>query len=166
MRTHVLDTSCFVPLPRARVFEFFSDAFNLEAITPAFLRFHVATPAPIAMRPGLLIDYRLRLRGLPMRWRSEITAFDPPVRFVDEQRRGPYRLWHHEHLFEDAPARADRPAGTLVRDVVTYAHHGGPLVHRLLVRPELEKIFAYRQRRIAELLGAPNGGAPGMLSGC
>lgn len=166
-RTNLLETLVYVPCPRAQVFEFFADAFNLEAITPAFLRFHVVTPAPIVMRAGLVIDYRLRLRGVPIRWRSEITSYQPPVRFVDEQRRGPYRVWHHEHIFEDVPPGPGQPAGTLVRDVVHYAHLGGPLVHRLLVRPDLERIFAYRQHRILELLsGTPGAGAPGMLSAC
>jgi ligand-binding SRPBCC domain-containing protein len=169
-RAHVLETSVFVPVPRERVFAFFADAFNLEAITPALLRFHVLTPAPIEMRPGVVIDYRLRLRGVPMRWRSEISAYDPPARFVDEQRRGPYRVWHHEHTFEEVPAREGRPAGTLVKDRVTYEHIGGALVHRLFVRPDLERIFAYRQRRIVELLTDARSASPavagGMLSAC
>lgn len=149
---HVLETSLFLPVPRERVFAFFADAHNLEAITPRFLRFHVETPRPIEMRRGVMIDYRLRLHGVPLRWRSEITVYDPPVRFVDEQRRGPYHIWRHEHVFEESPAMFDRPAGTIVRDCITYAHFGGSLIHRLFVRPNLEKIFAYRQDRIRELL--------------
>src|SRR5689334_12921588 len=117
-RKHTFEASLFLPLPRERVFAFFADAHNLEAITPAFLRLHVVTPKPIVMKAGTMIDYKLRLHGLPMRWRSEISAFEPPRRFVDEQRRGPYRVWHHEHLFEEATATADRPAGTNVIDHV------------------------------------------------
>lgn len=150
--TRIFETSLFLPLPRERVFSFFADAHNLEAITPSFLRFHVVTPRPIAMRPGAMIDYKLRLHGVPMRWRSEITAYEPPRLFVDEQRRGPYRVWHHEHVFEEAPAVGDQPAGTNVIDRVTYAHFGGPLIHKWFVRPSLEKIFAYRQAKIRELL--------------
>jgi ligand-binding SRPBCC domain-containing protein len=167
MRTRTFETSLFLPVPRERVFAFFSDAHNLEEITPAFLRFHVVTPAPIAMRPGTIIDYKLRLHGVPIRWRSEITVFDPPCRFVDEQRRGPYRVWHHEHLFEESPGIDRGPPGTNVIDRVTYAHFGGDLVHRYLVRPSLERIFAFRKEKIRELLGAPSDpGAPGMLSPC
>jgi ligand-binding SRPBCC domain-containing protein len=99
------------------------------------------------MRPGALIDYRIRLQGVPLRWRSEITAWEPPYRFVDEQVRGPYRLWHHEHTF--------RREGdyTRVIDHVRYAVWGGALVERLFVRDRLDRIFRFRHQRIAELLG-------------
>ena len=92
-----------------------------------------------------LIDYRLRLRGLPIRWRSEITTWQPPHRFVDEQRRGPYRMWIHEHTF------TERDGGTLVGDHVRYAVPGGWLADRLLVRRDLETIFAYRQEKLTEI---------------
>jgi len=131
------------------VFPFFADAFNLERITPPLLRFRVVTPRPIAMREGTRIDYRLRIHGVPVRWQSEITVWEPPFRFVDEQRRGPYQLWSHEHTF------VERDGGTLCRDVVTYAAPGGPLVHRLLVGPDVRKIFAYRREALAGLFGAP-----------
>jgi ligand-binding SRPBCC domain-containing protein len=130
------------------VFAFFADARNLEALTPAWLRFRILTPDPIRMGVGTRIDYRLRLHGLPLRWRSEITAWDPPRRFVDEQRRGPYRRWVHEHLFEPAGSR------TRVRDRVVYAVPGGPLVARILVAPDLRRIFAYRAARLEERFGA------------
>ncbi|UCF69494.1 MAG: SRPBCC family protein [Acidobacteriota bacterium] len=131
--------------PLEEVFPFFSDAYNLEQITPDFLKFRVLTPRPIEMRPGTLIDYKLRVRGLPLRWQSEITVWDPPLRFVDEQRRGPYRLWHHEHLFE---ARAGE---TLVRDIVDYAVWGGALIDRLFVRRDVERIFRFRQQVLASM---------------
>ncbi len=130
--------------PVAEVFPFFADAGNLDALAPAWLRFEILTPGPIEMRVGARIDYRLRLRGLPLRWQSEITAWQPPNRFVDEQRRGPYRAWIHEHTFEE------RGGGTLVRDRIQYAVFGGELVERLFVRRDLEKIFAYRHRRLGE----------------
>ena len=117
-----LQAEIWVPQPREEVFDFFADAFNLEAITPPWLNFSVKTPAPIAMETGTLIDYRLRLHGIPITWRTLISVWEPPFRFVDQQLRGPYRLWHHEHTFEELDG------GTLVRDTVDYAVPGGPLV--------------------------------------
>jgi ligand-binding SRPBCC domain-containing protein len=140
-----LETELWLPRPRDQVFPFFADAFNLETITPPWLQFAVLAPRPIQMRAGLRIDYRLRLRGFPLRWQSEITAWEPPGRFVDEQRRGPYRAWIHEHVFEESNG------GTLARDTVQYAVFGGWLVNRLLVRRDVEKIFAFRQARLREI---------------
>ncbi|MCA9288484.1 MAG: SRPBCC family protein [Phycisphaerales bacterium] len=145
----MLETEVFVARPIDRVFEFFGDAGNLERITPAFLRFSIVTPRPIEMRPGTLIDYRLRLHGLPLRWRTLISAWEPPHRFVDEQIRGPYRLWRHEHTFE--AAEVDGVPGTTCRDRVEYAHWGTGLGERLMVRPNLERIFAFRQRAILDV---------------
>ena len=137
--------------PIADVFDFFADATNLEALTPASLRFRIITPGPIEMRRGTTIDYRLRIHGVPTRWRSEISIWQPPYRFVDVQLRGPYRFWNHEHAFrEDA-------AGTLISDHVHYRAPGGRLVNRLLVARDLEKIFRYRQARMVELLGSAYG---------
>ena len=143
-----LEREQWFPRPLEEVFAFFADAGNLEAITPPWLGFEVLTPRPIAMRPGTLIDYRLRLRGVPLRWRTEISVWQPPHRFVDEQRRGPYREWVHEHTF----AAVD--GGTLVRDRVRYRVPGGWLVHELFVRRDVERIFDYRRERLASLLGA------------
>ena len=137
----------WLPRPRAEVFPFFADAANLERLTPPWLEFRILTPRPVAMREGALIDYRLRIRGVPVRWRTRIAAWEPPDRFVDEQVRGPYRLWVHEHLF------VERDGGTLCRDEVRYAVPGGALVDRLLVRPDVERIFAWRRRALAELFG-------------
>ena len=137
-----------VPRPRAEVFAFFADAGNLQELTPPWLRFEVLTPRPIEMRPGALIDYRLRLRLIPIRWRTEITAWEPPRRFVDEQLRGPYRLWIHEHTFEEDGD------GTLCGDFVRYAVPFGALANRLLVARDVRKIFAYRERRLQEIFGA------------
>ena len=139
--------SQWVPTPLDETFAFFADAWNLERITPPLLRFRIVTPGPIAMRAGALIDYRLRLRGIPLRWRSEITAWDPPHGFTDEQLRGPYRKWVHRHDF-----RAEN-GGTRVEDHVRYAVLGGALVDRLIVRPDLVRIFAYRREAIGALLG-------------
>ena len=135
-----------VPAALPDVFAFFADAKNLEAITPPFLRFTVVTP-DIAMGVGARIDYRLRLRGVPMRWQSEITVWEPNVRFRDVQRRGPYRYWRHVHLFREVPG------GTLVEDGVEYDVPGGSLVHQWLVAPELLRIFRYRQQALARVFG-------------
>jgi ligand-binding SRPBCC domain-containing protein len=146
-KVYTLDCSIWLPGPPAEAFSFFSDAHNLESITPGWLHFEVITPRPIAMKTGALIDYRLRLHGIPLKWRTEITAWEPPVRFVDEQLRGPYYLWRHTHTFEAVDG------GTLVRDHVDYSPRGGALIHRWFVRPDLLKIFAVRQKTIAELMG-------------
>jgi ligand-binding SRPBCC domain-containing protein len=130
------------------VFPFFADAHNLERITPPFLKFSVITPAPIVMAAGARIRYRLRLRGIPISWESEITAWEPPHRFIDEQRRGPYRMWRHEHLF------AARDGGTDVVDHLDYAVWGGSMVNALLVAPDVRGIFEYRTRVLAELFAA------------
>lgn len=146
-----LQTSVWIPAPRATIFEFFGDAFQLETLTPPWLHFHVETPRPIEMRPGITIDYRLRIHRIPVRWQSRISTWEPPFRFVDEQVRGPYRLWHHLHTFEE------RDGGTLMRDEVDYAVPGGPLVHALFVRRDLLEIFAFRRRTLLEIFGAPPG---------
>ncbi len=130
-------------------FDFFSRAENLEAITPDFLQFRIVTPLPIQMEAGALIDYRLKLHGLPIKWRTEIAAWEPPFRFVDQQLWGPYKRWHHEHTFEAIDADT-----TLARDEVHYIPRFGSVVHKLFVMPDLMKIFGYRQDRLAELLGS------------
>ncbi len=144
-----LATRIELPGAPADVFPFFADAGNLEAITPPFLRFRILTPRPIAMQVGTVIDYRLHLRGMPLRWRTLITAWEPGVRFIDEQIRGPYAIWRHEHLFEPG---ADGTT-TIVRDEVRYAMVGGRLANRLVVARDLRRIFAHRQERVRELLG-------------
>lgn len=136
-----------VPLPRAEVFRFFADAGNLQELTPPFLGFEILTPRPIEMRPGARIDYRIRLHGIPLRWKTAITAWEPPVRFVDEQLKGPYRLWIHEHTFEEDGG------GTVCGDHVRYAVPFGALANRLLVRRDVETIFAYREKRLREIFG-------------
>ncbi len=145
MRTHVLRAELWLPQPRSDIFPFFADARNLEAITPPWVNFRLLTPTPVGMRVGALIDYRLRVHGLPLRWQSEITDWAPPFRFVDEQRRGPYRQWIHTHEFEE------RDGGTLCRDHVAYAVPGGRFVNWLLVRRDVERIFAYRQEALRRL---------------
>jgi len=147
MRIREFKTELWLPLPPEKVFPFFADAFNLETITPPWLNFNVLTPRPIPMREGTLIDYRLRVRGLPLRWRTRISAWQPPHRFVDEQLRGPYRQWIHTHTFEV------RDGGTLCRDIVQYAVLFDYIVHPLFVRRDVEKIFAFRQAALRARFG-------------
>ena len=147
MRVFTLRNEVWLPRSIDEVFEFFSDAYNLETLTPPILRFQVLTPAPIRMAVGTLIDYRLRLRGVPVKWQSEITAWEPLYRFVDEQRRGPYSMWVHEHTF------VEKGGGTLAKDKVNYAVPGGALVNKLFVARDVRKIFEYRTERLLEALG-------------
>ena len=140
-----VETRLFLPRPLEIVFPFFADAANLETITPPWLRFEIITPHPIAMRAGALIEYRLQLHGIPLRWQSEITTWEPPHRFVDEQRRGPYRTWIHEHTFKESTG------GCEVRDFVRYTVLGGWVADRLFVGHNVRRIFEYRARRLQEI---------------
>jgi ligand-binding SRPBCC domain-containing protein len=145
VRVHVLERSQRLSRPPQDVFPFFADAFNLEAITPPWLRFRVLTPGPVTMAHGTLLEYRLRLRGLPLRWLTRIETWEPPLRFVDCQVRGPYRLWQHTHSFEPDGD------GTIMRDRVRYALPLGPLgelAHMALVRRDLDRIFAFRHAAV------------------
>jgi len=138
-----------VPRSLDEVFAFFAAPGNLARITPSWLGFQIVTP-DVEMRQGLTIEYRIRPLGLPQRWVSEITLWDPPRRFVDEQRRGPYRRWRHLHEFRAVEG------GTEIRDRVTYELPLGPLgrvAHALFVRRQLEAIFAYRERVVRGLFG-------------
>lgn len=148
MREFALQTELWLPRPPAEVFPFFAEARNLESLTPPWLNFEVLTPAPIAMRAGALIDYRIRVHGFPIRWRTEIAEWQPPHRFADVQLRGPYTLWHHTHTFED------RDGGTLCGDQVRYRPRGGALVHWLFVRRDVQRIFRYREQRLREIFGS------------
>jgi ligand-binding SRPBCC domain-containing protein len=147
MRARNFESQLWLPQPRDEVFAFFSDAANLDAITPPWLNFRTITPDPTEMHCGTMLDYKLRIHGFPIRWRSQITAWEPPVRFVDEQVRGPYRLWIHEHIF------VERDGGTLVCDRVQYAVPFDWLTHSLLVRPDVERIFRYRSDLLRRRFG-------------
>jgi ligand-binding SRPBCC domain-containing protein len=150
---HTLRREQHLPGSPEEVFPFFADAGNLEAITPPWLGFEVVTPRPIAMRPGALIEYRLRLHRLPVSWLTRIEEWEPGVRFVDAQLTGPYKLWHHTHEFEPAPG-----GGTLMRDIVRYALPLGPLgtlAHAVLVRRDVQRIFDFRAQAIPRVLSAP-----------
>jgi len=146
-KTYRLDSEIWLPAPLNDVFDFFSDASNLETLTPDFLNITIITPMPCQMRQGLLLDYRIKLWGFPLKWQSEITEWEAGIRFVDEQRKGPYRYWHHNHTFES------KDGGTLVGDHVDYAVPGGWLIDRLIVRRDLKKIFDFRHRKLVEIFG-------------
>ena len=131
--------------PLSEVFPFFSMAESLNLLTPPWVHFSILTPLPIEMRQGMVIQYRISIRGIPVRWDSEIAEWQPPFLFTDRQLRGPYRFWVHRHIFQETPD------GTLVTDDITYRVPGGAPVNRLFVAGELRRIFAYRETRILEL---------------
>jgi ligand-binding SRPBCC domain-containing protein len=144
---HTLVRRQRLELPIEQAFEFYAQARNLEAITPPWLGFRVTTPGQIEMREGALIEYRLVLHRIPVRWRTRIEAWEPPVRFVDAQLRGPYALWVHTHTFE-----ADGAGAVVIGDHVRYALPFGPLgalAHAAFVRRDLERIFDYRAQAVA-----------------
>ena len=137
-----LSSRVTLPHPRGEVFEFFANAENLELLTPTWLHFSIRTPLPVDMRLGAAIRYRIRLRGIPITWVSEITEWDPPCYFEDIQVRGPYRKWVHRHYFEETSE------GTLAIDDVKYRVPGGPVVNKLFVAGELKRIFDYRRAKL------------------
>lgn len=148
-RVWTLERVQLVRRPRAEVFAFFADPVNLERITPPFLGFRILTPPPLVMRRGLLIEYRLSLYRLPLRWRTLIDAYDPPNGFTDVQLFGPYRRWVHRHEFVEVPE------GTEVRDRVEYELPLGPLgtlARWLFVRASLDAVFDFRRAAIAREL--------------
>jgi ligand-binding SRPBCC domain-containing protein len=163
-KNHRLVRSQLVARPLDDVFAFFADAANLEPLTPPLLRFRILTPLPIVMETGARIDYRLSLFGVPLRWRTRITDWQPGVQFVDEQESGPYALWRHTHRFEA------RGSYTLVHDLVEYREPLGPLgllAHGLFVRRTLDTIFNYRAAAVSTLLDRrpPQGPPPANEAG-
>lgn len=159
MKTYILQRSQIINRSKSETFDFFSDAFNLERITPPFLRFKILTPRPIVMEKGRLIEYQLSLFGVPFKWKTIIEEWSPETHFVDRQLKGPYLLWHHTHTFEEIGV-----GRILMKDIVRYRIPFGPfglLAHWLFVERMLTKIFDYRAVSTAELLnGTPRVEAP------
>ena len=149
MTIHTFADEFWLPRPRAEVFPFFADAANLETITPPWVNFKIITLLPIAMHAGAKIEYQIRIHGVPVRWKTDITLWEPPMRFRDEQRSGPYRQWIHTHEFEE------QDGGTLCRDRVNYAVWGGHLINALFVGRDVKRIFQYRREQLEQLFPAP-----------
>lgn len=147
MKIFTLRRTLWVPQSIDKVFPFFSDVGNLERITPRWLCFRNVN-RPESLEEGVRIEHKLKLRGMPITWVSEITQWDPPYGFTDEQKKGPYRFWRHAHRF-----REERD-GTVCEDEVKYAVLGGDFVNRFLIAPDLKKIFDYRQEKIKKIFTA------------
>jgi hypothetical protein len=143
-----------VPQSVPDTFAFFADASNLGRLTPEWLNFRMLTPAPVTMRAGLELDYRISIYGVPVPWRSRIDVWEPEVRFVDRQVVGPYRWWHHEHRF------IALPTGTLVVDHVKYVPRAG-WISAAFVRRDLERIFEYRHKALSRIFGGARRGREG-----
>ena len=149
MAEHIFKSTLSIDLPRDEVFSFFANAENLERITPPELGFHIVTPTPLEIKKGLVIDYKLSMHGFPMKWRSEITQWDPPHLFEDSQLVGPYKQWIHTHRFTEI-----EPGKTLMEDEVRYRLPLEPLgdIAQFLIERQLKNIFEYRNKIVAEIL--------------
>jgi ligand-binding SRPBCC domain-containing protein len=142
-------SSIWIPVPIQTAFSFFCKAENLNKLTPDWLHIEILTPLPIEMRTGTLLDYRLKLHGIPVKWQTQIVQWNPPFQFVDLQLRGPYRKWVHTHNF------VEKDNGTVVEDFVDYAVPGfflEPLIHKYFIEPDLARIFEYRRVQLRTIL--------------
>ena len=152
LANYTIQREQWVPRPLEEVFAFFSDASNLELLTPSWLKFKILTQTPITVARGTHLQYRLSWHGVPLHWTTEITRWNPPRDFEDIQLSGPYKLWRHTHRF-----RAHE-GGTQMTDIVEYALPFGllgSLAYALQVRRNVEKIFDYRYDRIQQMFGGP-----------
>jgi ligand-binding SRPBCC domain-containing protein len=149
MSEHILNRKLTLDLTIGKVFDFFADAVNLERITPPELNFHILTPQPIDIKKGTLIDYQLKLRGFPLTWKTVISLWNPPFEFVDEALKSPYKQWIHRHTFTELEKNR-----TLIEDEVRYRLPLEPLgdLAHWYVRRELNYIFDFRQKAVAEIL--------------
>lgn len=142
---HTLTKETIINRPLKDVFNFFSKAENLNEITPPDMQFQILTPLPINIQKGTLIDYKIKVNGIPFKWKTLISTWEPPYRFVDEQLKGPYNTWIHEHTFEE------RDGKTYMKDVVKFKSPGWilePLINALFIEKKVKGIFEYREKRL------------------
>jgi len=145
---HFLTTSTVINKPLSEVFEFFSNAENLNKITPPDMQFKILTPLPIIIKKGTLIDYKIKVNGIPLNWQTEITEFEVNKRFIDKQLKGPYRVWIHEHTFEEKDGK------TIMNDHVQFLSPGWflePIINKLFIEKKVKGIFAYREKILTNL---------------
>lgn len=148
MKEHIHQTITVFDKPLNEVFDFFSKAENLNKVTPKFLKFKILTPLPIEMKKGALIDYKIELGGLPFKWKTEITDWNPPYSFTDQQLKGPYKVWIHEHKFEEFNGK------TRMTDTVRFLSPGWifePLINKIYVQKKVADIFEYRTKILNEI---------------
>ncbi len=150
MRNKELKTVTIINRPLSEVFDYFSKAENLNSLTPPELNFSILTPLPIEMYSGRLIDYKIELMGISFKWKTEITEWVPNQKFVDQQLKGPYKIWHHQHIFKDLGDKTE------MTDIITYQSIGwifAPFIHWLFVDQKVKEIFAYREKVLNEIFG-------------
>lgn len=152
MAVYQINSCLELATSRDELWDFISSPVNLKEITPDYMGFDILTdPLPVKIYAGLMISYRVRpVLGIPMTWLTEITHVEEPFYFVDEQRSGPYALWHHEHRLKPTGR------GVQMSDLVTYSMPAGPLgklAHRLFVKEKLEGIFRYRELALEKRFG-------------
>ena len=149
MKLNEINSEQFINIKIQNVFDFFSKPENLQEITPKRLGFNIITPGPIEMEKGTVIDYYIKISYIPIRWRTIITNYNPPYKFVDQQIKGPYSFWHHTHTFSKLNG------GTLIKDNIKYlVPFGiiGKIINKIWIKRDLENIFDYRKNKIKILL--------------
>lgn len=150
MKAKQISSITTIPLPLNEVFDFFSKAENLNRITPPELHFKILSEIHVPMFAGQLIKYRIKLFGIPFYWKTEISEWSPPIKFVDRQLSGPYAIWHHEHRFREIEGKTE------MTDTVTYLSKGwilAPIIHLLFVDTKVKEIFAFREKKLHEIFG-------------
>lgn len=152
-KNYIFESRVWLPASREEVFEFFSKAENLQRLTPSWLNFEILTPLPMKISHGSMIDYKLKLFGIPIRWKTEIPVWEPPHRFIDSQLKGPYKTWIHTHRFESIDG-----GGTMMIDHIEYMPRGwllAPLINRLFVKRNVRRIFDFRKQEILRIFSKP-----------
>jgi hypothetical protein len=145
---HILTKTTIINKSLSEVFEFFSNAENLNKITPPDMQFKILTPLPIIIKKGTLIDYKIKVSGIPFNWQTEITEWEPNKRFTDKQLKGPYRVWIHEHTFEEKDGK------TIMNDHVQFLSPGWflePIINKLFIEKKVKGIFTYREKILNNL---------------